>query len=137
MLNVTFVVVNLNKFLAVTASVMIAFMRLLWIDCINFATFKTLFKLLAKTHFFLAFGLFMGLETIWSIKISHAVFAVNGTFLAWEIIGAAAIIFLRTGSLTTTAIFTLTGMMSCVVCIEPLTAIRAKIGSIQKRNHAS
>ena len=79
----------------------------------------------------------MGFETVWTIEITLAVFAVNGTFLAWGKIWAGSFIFLRTCALTTSAITTSTRMVCCVVYIVPLTAIRAEVGPIQKSNNAS
>ena len=130
-------VVDVYKLLTVTALYVETFVWFLRIDFKHFTTFQTLFKFLAQTHFFLSFRYFVCVETMRTIEISLAVLAVNSTFLSWGKIWTASIIFLRPCALTTIAITASTGMVSGIIHIESFTAIRAKVGSVEKSGHAS
>ena len=79
----------------------------------------------------------MGLETVWTVEITLTVLAVNGTLFSRFKIGAIALIFLGTCSLGAGTTATHTRMMSGVLCIVPLTAVRAEEGPVEQCNHTS
>ena len=79
----------------------------------------------------------MGLETVWTVEITLTVLAVNGTLFSRFKIGAIALIFLGTCSLGAGTTATHTRMMSGVLCIVPLTAVRAEVGPVEQCNHTS
>lgn len=97
-LNVAFMVVNLHKFFAVKARIVVTNMWLVRINVILFAANQTFSVLLTETHFLFAFLHFVIRTAVLTVEISLAVFAGNGTFLARFKIWTTTL--LRTCSLT-------------------------------------
>ena len=122
--------------MTVTACVMVAPVWLLWVTvyCLQQTGH---FLYFSQTHFFLAFWFFMGLETVWTVEITLTVLAVSGTLFSRFKIGATALIFLGTCSLAAGTTVTHIRMMSSVLCIVPLTAVRAEVGPVEECNHTS
>ena len=123
--------------MAVTACVIVAPVWLLWVHRMLFTANKTLFVLFTETHFFLAFSFFMSFKAVRTVEISLAVFTVNGAYFTRFKIWATTFIFVGTCSLAAGTTATHTRMMSGVLCIVPLTAVRAEVGPVEECHHTS
>lgn len=136
-LNITFMVINLDNLSSVTTIIMVTIVRLFRIHFIMSATNQKFSFLLTQTQFLLTFLHFVILITVFSIKISLSVFAVNCAYLTRFKIWATSITFPQTCSLTARTIATQTSMMCSILLIVAFTAIGTKVRSVQKRNHTS
>ena len=77
-LNVAFMVVNLHKFFAVKARIVVTNVWLVRINVILFAANQTFSVLLTETHFLFVFIYFVIRIAVLTVEISLAVFAVKG-----------------------------------------------------------
>ena len=125
-LNVAFMVVNLHKFFAVKARIVVTNVWLVRINVILFAANKTFSVLLTETHFLFAFLYFVIRIAVLTVDISLAIFAVNGTFLARLKIWATTL--LGRCSLTAWTVTSHTGMICCVFCTPCNSQDKSGIG---------